>query len=138
MVTPWRTGTRATPATKPVRPLRAPLLSPNMSIGAFTELEVMFTMRPKPRFIMPSTDALMNSMGVSMLASTALIQSSRTQSRKSPGGGPPPLCDPVARAGARPPAGVVDDDIGLRTGGEPLLAAGLGRDVDGDRRHLHA
>ena len=23
-----------------------------MSIGAFTELEVMFTMRPKPRFIM--------------------------------------------------------------------------------------
>ncbi len=30
-------------------------------------------------------------MGVSMLASTALIQASRSQSRKSPGGGPPAL-----------------------------------------------
>jgi hypothetical protein len=52
-VTPWRMVVRATPATKPVRPERAPLLRPRMSIGAFTELEVMFTMRPKPRFIMP-------------------------------------------------------------------------------------
>src|SRR4029453_15158982 len=99
MVTPWRTVTRATPATKPVRPERAPLLRPRMSIGAFTELEVMFTMRPKPRFIMPSTDALMNSMGVSMLASIALIQSSRFQSRKLPGGGPPALLTTMSGSG---------------------------------------
>ena len=90
---------RATPATKPVRPDRAPLLSPRMSIGAFTELEVMFTMRPKPRFIMPSTLALMNSMGVSMLASSALIQSSRFQSRKLPGGGPPALLTMMSGSG---------------------------------------
>src|SRR5690242_9820797 len=70
-----------------------------MSIGAFTELEVMFTMRPKPRFIMPSTVALMNSIGVSMLASTALIQSSRFQSRKLPGGGPPALLTMMSGSG---------------------------------------
>ena len=90
---------RATPATKPVRPERAPLLRPRISIGAFTELEVMFTMRPKPRFIMPSTLALMNSMGVSMLASSALIQSSRFHSRKFPGGGPPALLTMMSGSG---------------------------------------
>src|SRR5215468_3609726 len=99
MVTPCLTVTRATPATKPVRPDRAPLLRPRMSIGAFTDLEVMFTMRPKPRFIMPSTVALMNSIGVSMLASIALIQASRFQSRKSPGGGPPALLTTMSGAG---------------------------------------
>jgi hypothetical protein len=40
---------------------------------------------------MPSTVALISSIGVSMLASSALIQSSRVQLRKSPGGGPPAL-----------------------------------------------
>ena len=34
---------------------------------------------------------LMRLMGVSILASTALIQASRSQVRKSPGGGPPAL-----------------------------------------------
>ncbi|KOF54568.1 hypothetical protein AD428_06170 [Achromobacter sp. DMS1] len=60
-------------------------------MGAFTALDVMLTMRPKPRSAMPSTVALMSSMGVSMFASTALSQSCRSQSRKSPGGGPPAL-----------------------------------------------
>ena len=111
--------TRATPATKPVSPLLAPLLSPKMSIGAFTELEVMFTMRPKPRFIMPSTDALMNSMGVSMLASIALIQASRSQSRKSPGGGPPALLMMMSGSGQaastclRPASVVTSTAIGV-------------------------
>src|SRR5215216_4220929 len=119
MVTPWRTVTRATPATKPVRPLLAPLLRPRMSIGAFTELEVMFTMRPKPRFIMPSTDALMNSIGVSMLASIALIQASRSQSRKSPGGGPPALLMMMSGSGQaastclRPASVVTSTAIGV-------------------------
>src|SRR5687768_16635734 len=89
---------RATPATKPVRPLRAPLDRPRMSIGAFTELEVMLTMRPKPRAAMPSTVALISSMGVSMLASTALIQASRSQSRKSPGGGPPAFVTTMSKS----------------------------------------
>ncbi len=48
-------------------------------------------MRPNRRAIMPSTVALISSIGVSMLASIALIQSSRVQLRKSPGGGPPAL-----------------------------------------------
>ncbi|MCY1215789.1 hypothetical protein D9M72_276440 [compost metagenome] len=109
MVTPCAaTDVRATPATKPVRPLRAPFDRPRMSIGDFTELDVMLTMRPKPRFAMPSTVALMSSMGVSMLASTALIHASRSQLRKSPGGGPPALVTtmskswPSANTAARP------------------------------------
>jgi hypothetical protein len=61
-------------------------------------LEVMFTMRPKPRLAMPSTVALMNSMGVSMLASTALIHASRSQLRKSPGGGPPALVTTMSKS----------------------------------------
>jgi hypothetical protein len=62
-----------------------------MSMGAFTADEVMLTMRPKRRAIMPSTVALMSSIGVSMLASSARIHAARSQSRKSPGGGPPAL-----------------------------------------------
>ena len=45
--------------------------------------------QPKPRAAMPSTVALTSSMGSNMLASTALIQSSRSHAGKSPGGGPP-------------------------------------------------
>ena len=116
-------GWRARPATKPVSPLRAPLDRPSTSIGAFTAPEVMLTTRPKPRAAMPSTVALISSMGVSMLASTALIQASRSQSRKSPGGGPPALltrmstCGQAASAAAR---------------------AGRRGDVAGHRDHLHA
>ena len=47
MVTPRAASElRAAPATKPVRPLRAPLDRPSESIGAFTLLEVMLMMRP--------------------------------------------------------------------------------------------
>src|SRR5688572_15169551 len=48
MVTLCSTVWRASPATKPVSPERAPLESPSCGIGALTELEVMLTMRPKP------------------------------------------------------------------------------------------
>ena len=103
-VTPWRaTLPRATPATKPVRPLRAPLDRPRMSIGALTALEVMFTTRPKPRAAMPSTVARMSSMGVSMFASSARSQASRSQSRKSPVGGPPALVTTMSKALPGPP-----------------------------------
>ena len=94
-----------------------------MSIGAFTAPEVMLTTRPKPRSAISSTVAFISSIGVSMLASSALIQASRSQSRKSPGGGPPALltrmstCGQAASAAARP---------------------GLGRDVAGDGAHLAA
>ena len=89
---------RAMPATKPVKPLRAPLDSPSTSIGALTALEVMLTMRPKPRPAMPSTVALISSIGVSMLASSALIQAARSHSRKSPGGGPPALVTTMSKS----------------------------------------
>ena len=112
MVTLLITVLRARPATKPVRPARAPLESPSTSIGAFTAAEVMLTMRPNLRAIMPSTVALISSIGVSMLASSALIQSSRVQLRKSPGGGPPALLIRMSGSGqafstASRPAGVV-------------------------------
>ena len=103
---------RARPATKPVRPDRAPFDKPRMSIGAFTALDVMLTMRPKPRASMPSMVALISSMGVSMLASMALIQASRSQSRKLPGGGPPALVTTMSKSRrtantAARPSGVV-------------------------------
>jgi hypothetical protein len=85
---------------------------PSTSIGAFTAAEVMLTMRPNLRAIMPSTVALISSIGVSMLASSALIQSSRVQLRKSPGGGPLALLTRISGSGqalstASRPAGVV-------------------------------
>ena len=73
-------------------------------MGALTALLVMLTMRPKPRWAMPSTVALISSMGVSMLASMALSQASRSQSRKSPGGGPPALVTTMSKAVPGPPA----------------------------------
>ncbi len=103
---------RATPATKPVRPERAPFDSPRTSIGAFTADDVMLTMRPKRRAIIPSTVALISSIGVSMFASSAQSHAARSQSRKSPGGGPPALlirmsgAPQVASAAVRP-SGVV-------------------------------
>src|SRR4029079_18474410 len=112
MVTLLITVLRAIPATKPVRPARAPFDRPRISIGALTAAEVMLTMRPNLRAIMPSTVALISSIGVSMLASIALIQSSRVQLRKSPGGGPPALLIRISGSGqafsaASRPAGVV-------------------------------
>src|SRR3989475_446541 len=103
---------RASPATNPVSPARAPFESPRMSIGCFTALDVMLTIRPKRRAIMPSTVALMRRIGVIMFASTARIHVSRSQSRKSPGGGPPALLTRMSGAGhavssAARPASVV-------------------------------
>src|SRR6185437_15790344 len=112
IVTLCLTVLRAMPATKPVRPERAPFERPRMSMGAFTADEVMLTMRPKLRAIMASTVLRMSSIGVSMLASSALIHASRSHSWKSPGGGPPALLTRMsglgqaARAAARP-SGVV-------------------------------
>ena len=85
-------------------PLRAPLDRPRISIGAFTALEVMLTMRPKPREAMPSTVVWISAIGVSMLASTALIQASRSQSRKLPVGGPPALVTMMSKSFPGPPA----------------------------------
>ncbi len=73
MITPVDATFRATPATKPVNPERAPLDRPSTSIGAFTDELVIFTMRPKPRPIIPSMVRFISSMGVSMLPSSALI-----------------------------------------------------------------
>src|SRR5436190_17587210 len=90
---------RARPAMKPVKPVRAPFDRPSAAIGAFTLVEVMLTMRPNLRAIMPSTVALMSSIGVSMFASSALIHAARSHSRKSPVGGPPALLMRMSGAG---------------------------------------
>src|SRR5437867_5918362 len=91
IVTLCATVFRERPAMKPVRPARAPLDRPRLSMGDFTETEVMLTMRPKRRAIMPSTVALIRRIGVGMLASRARSHASRSHWRKSPGGGPPAL-----------------------------------------------
>ena len=71
----------------------------------------MLTMRPNLRAIMPSTVALMSSIGVSMLASSARIHASRSQSRKSPGGGPPALL--TRMSGSRQAASAVARPSGV-------------------------
>src|SRR6187455_1912145 len=115
---------RERPATKPVRPLRAPFERPRMSIGALTAPDVMLTTRPKPRPAILSTVAFISSIGVSILASIALIQASRSQWRKSPDGGPPALltrmstCGQAASAAARP-ASVVMSPATARTSPRP-------------------
>lgn len=99
MVTLCRATWRDSPPTKPVSPARAPFDSPSVSMGMRTALDVILTMRPKRRATMPSSVALMSSMGASMLASMAAIQCSRVQFRKSPGGGPPALLTRMSGSG---------------------------------------
>jgi hypothetical protein len=60
----------------------------------------MLTMRPKRRAIMPSMVSRIRKIGVSILASTTLIQASRSTPRKSPGGGPPALLMRMSGCGA--------------------------------------
>ena len=105
-MTLWPATLRAMPATNPVRPLRAPLDRPRTSIGAFTAADVMLTMRPNLRAIMPSTVALMSSIGVSMLASMRAH---------------PRVAIPVAEVARRRAAGVVDQDV--RAAGHAASAA---------------
>src|SRR5438093_1359281 len=112
IVTLWPTVCRRGAAPRPVSPVRAPFESARMSMGCFTALDVILTMRPKRRAIMPSTVALIRRIGVIMFASSALIQVSRSHSRKSPGGGPPALLTRMSGAGhaassAARPASVV-------------------------------
>jgi len=68
-------------------------------MGIFTAADVMLTMRPQRRSIILSTVALINSIGVIMLASSARIQSSRDHSRKLPGLGPPALFTRISGSG---------------------------------------
>src|ERR1700756_2617683 len=106
IVTLCRATCRASPATNPVRPARAPLLMPRIGIGDLTEDEVMLTMRPNLRAHMPSTVALISMIGVSMLALTAFCQSSTVHSRKSPCGGPPALLIRMSGSGQAASAAV--------------------------------
>ncbi len=80
-------------------------------MGDFTEPEVMLTMRPNFRAIMPSTTARIRKMGVSMLASSARIQASRSQSRKSPAGGPPALLTRISGSGQAASAAARPDSL---------------------------
>jgi hypothetical protein len=94
----WATS-RATPARKPVSPARAPLDRSRPAIGIFTENEVMFTIRPKRRSIMPSITRCTSSMGVAMLAFTPARMAFRSTSRKSRNGGPPLLFTRMSTCG---------------------------------------
>ena len=78
MVTLWRTVWRDRPATKPTRPSRALFESGISPCGDFTERELMLTMRPNLRSIMPSTTARIMAMGPSIIESMAAIHSSRS------------------------------------------------------------
>src|SRR5207249_2118044 len=145
IVTLWATVLRASPATNPVSPARAPFESPRMSIGCFTALDVMLTMRPKRRAIMPSTVALMRRIGVIMFASTARIHVSRSQSRKSPGGGPPALLTRMSGAGhavrseARRRERLPDRlSLGSAHGGERRAHVRGGQAAQQHQRRLHA
>ena len=90
---------RASPATKPTSPARAPFDRPSSSCGIFTLRDEMLMMRPKPRAIMPSTVARIISIGASIMASSASIQMSRVQVRKSPGIGPSALLSRMSGSG---------------------------------------
>src|SRR5438046_9884849 len=81
IVTLCATVFRERPAMKPVSPARAPLDRPRLSIGDFTETEVMLTMRPKRRAIMPSTVALISEVGGRLLAPLARSHAARAHSR---------------------------------------------------------
>src|SRR5215475_928861 len=90
---------RARPATKPTRPARAPFDRPSSSCGIFTLRDEILMMRPKPRAIMPSTVKRIISIGASIIASSASIQVSRVQLRKSPGVGPSALFSRMSGSG---------------------------------------
>ena len=117
MVTLRETVWRASPATKPTRPERAPFERPSSSCAIFTLRETILMMRPKPRVIMPSTVSRIISMGESIIASSAAVQSSRDQSRKSPGSGPSVLlrrisgCGHAASAAERPASVVMSAEM---------------------------
>jgi len=99
MVTLSATVLRASPAQKPVKPQRAPLERPSNSIGALTADAVILTMRPNLRPIIPSTVAFIINMALNLLSSMAEIQSSLSQLRKPPGGGPPALLTKMSGLG---------------------------------------
>ena len=103
MVTPCRATLRARPAMNPVSPLRAPFDSPSCSIGDFTDDDVMLTIRPNLRPIMPSIVALISSIGREHVR----------VDRAHPG-----VAIPFAEVSRRRPSGVVDQDVRLRAGGE--------------------
>ena len=82
---------RQTPARKAVSPARAPLERSSPSTGFLTEIDVIFTIRPKPRADMSSMTPLIISIGVIIFIVTPSVMASRSSSRKSRKGGPPLL-----------------------------------------------
>ncbi len=130
MVTLCCTVCRARPEVKPTSPERAPFDSPSSCCGIFTLRDTMFRMRPKRRAIMPSTVRRIISIGPSIIASIAAIQSSRLQCRKSPGNGPSALFNRISGAGqassaAARPSGRVRSPITAvtRTAGQAVRIA---------------
>ena len=104
-------------------------------MGDLTDPEVILTIRPNRLSIIGSTTALINSKAASMLASSAVIQVSLVQSRKSPGGGPPALFTrmstwPAASStAARPSMSVANARSGI---GEGFRRAGVHHQIGPD------
>ena len=88
MVTFLSATVRATPARNAVRPARAPDDRSRPASGAFTEAEVMLTMRPNLRCVIGSITFWISSIATIMLAITPSIICWRVSSRKSRNGGP--------------------------------------------------
>ncbi len=82
---------RATPARNAVKPARAPEERSRPGRGAFTDDDVMLTMRPNLRAAMPSMVFWISSIATIMLPTTPSIICWRVSSRKSFSGGPPLL-----------------------------------------------
>ena len=123
MVTFLSATVRATPARNAVRPARAPDERSRPASGAFTEAEVMLTMRPKRRWFMGPITFWINSIATIMLAITPSIICWRVSSRKSRIGGPALLLTRMS---------------GCRAGGQQRLLALRRRHVGGHRGDLGA
>ena len=101
--------------TTPVRPRRADTDSASGAIGDLTMAEVMFGTRPKPRPAMPSITARGSRIAATLFEFVGSSHCSRVKPRQS--------------FAERWSAGVVEQDVGLRAGGDCRGLAGIGGDA---------
>ena len=123
MVTLDAATERATPARKAVRPARAPDDRSRPTSGIFTEPEVMLTMRPNFLATIGSIAFWISSTATIMLPTTPSIIFCAVE---------------LAEIAERRAGVVVDQDVGLRAGGEQRLLAFRRGDIGHDRDDLGA
>ena len=123
MVTFLSATVRATPARKAVSPARAPDDRSRPASGIFTEPDVMLTMRPNLRWHIGSITFWISSIGHHHVGDDAVEHL---------------LAGQLAEIAHRRAGIVVDQDVGLRAGGEQRLLAFGSRDIGDDRDDLGA